>query len=235
VGKKKKNTLGVYDMSGNVWEWTLDEYESSYSGAPGNGLPVCSTPICRQGSSRRVNRGGSWYNDARRLRVADRNRYAPDNRYSNLGARLCRTSSKSKNTRKKPPPPQKRNSRSKNKSASDLLKDLRMGKTGSRKPLDLGKTTKKGPKKPSKSDIVKTMRRVNVRRCGSRDPSLKGTVKVRIKAVSSGAIIQVKTQNSPFNRSPVGSCIEDGASGKGISPRIKDATHSKSSGFRGKG
>jgi hypothetical protein len=121
-----------------------------------------------------------------------------------------RVKTPTKRARKNSTSSKQRNSASKNKksSASDLLKNLRTGKTGSKKPLDLGKTAKKGPKKPSKSDIVNTMRRVNVRRCGSRDPSLKGTIKVRIKAVSSGAIIQVKTQNSPFNTSPVGSCIE---------------------------
>ena len=90
VGKKKKNAWGLYDMSGNVWEWTLDEYKSSYSGASTNGLPVCSTPTCRQNSSRRVGRGGSWYNLARDLLVAFRNLIAPGLRYGNLGARLCR-------------------------------------------------------------------------------------------------------------------------------------------------
>ena len=91
VGKKKKNAWGLYDMSGNVWEWTLDEYKSSYSGAPANGLPICSTPTCRQGSSRRVIRGGGWSSYAGYLRVAFRSYNAADYRYSNLGARLCRT------------------------------------------------------------------------------------------------------------------------------------------------
>jgi formylglycine-generating enzyme required for sulfatase activity len=91
VGKKKKNAWGLYDMSGNVWEWTLDEYKSSYSGAPANGLPVCSTPTCRQKASRRVVRGGGWLNNAVYLRVADRAGDAPDNRDRYLGARLCRT------------------------------------------------------------------------------------------------------------------------------------------------
>ena len=91
VGKKKKNAWGLYDMSGNVLEWTLDEYKDSYSGAPANGLPVCLTPTCRQKSSRRVIRGGSWFGDARYLRVADRAVPAPGFRGLSLGARLCRT------------------------------------------------------------------------------------------------------------------------------------------------
>ena len=91
VGKKKKNAWGLYDMSGNVWEWTLDEYKKSYSGAPANGLSVCSTPTCRQAASRRVFRGGGWSSNARYLRVAVRLFYAPAYRHVILGARLCRT------------------------------------------------------------------------------------------------------------------------------------------------
>ena len=89
VGEKKKNAWGLYDMSGNVYEWTLDEYKESYSGAPANGLPVCSRPECRQKTSRRVIRGGSWNLIARPLRVAARSYGAP--RGFSLGARLCRT------------------------------------------------------------------------------------------------------------------------------------------------
>ena len=77
VKRKQKNGYGLYDMSGNVWEWTLDEWHSSYSGAPNNGdqawgsTPTCGTR-CDTGSSRRVFRGGGWISDARRLRVAFR-------------------------------------------------------------------------------------------------------------------------------------------------------------------
>ena len=105
VGKKKKNAWGLYDMSGNVDEWTLDKYKDSYSGAPTNGLPVCLTPTCRKlsyiertwrefyfgiKSLGRVVRGGSWDGNALFLRVADRHGQNPSENYKNLGARLCR-------------------------------------------------------------------------------------------------------------------------------------------------
>ncbi|MDP2173197.1 MAG: SUMF1/EgtB/PvdO family nonheme iron enzyme [Candidatus Cloacimonadaceae bacterium] len=57
VGTKAANELGIFDMSGNVWEWNWDIYGSYQSGSQNN-------PTGASSGSTRVNRGGCWYNDA---------------------------------------------------------------------------------------------------------------------------------------------------------------------------
>jgi formylglycine-generating enzyme required for sulfatase activity len=95
VGKKKANGFGLYDMSGNVYEWTLDEWHDSYLGAPSDGRAWGDVPTCRQrcgtGSAGRVLRGGGWFNGAGNLRVADRLYNSPVYRGLYLGFRLRRT------------------------------------------------------------------------------------------------------------------------------------------------
>ena len=82
VKTKQANELGLYDMSGNVWEWCQDWYGSYSSGAQTN-------PTGALRGSNRVDRGGSWLDDARSCRVANRDYYSPDFRYSNRGLRLA--------------------------------------------------------------------------------------------------------------------------------------------------
>jgi len=95
VGTKRANGYGLHDMSGNVWEWVLDEYSSSYEGAPKDGskargsVPSCGQ-MCDKGSARRVTRGGSWYYNAAYVRVAHRYYNSPDNRDNRLGFRLTK-------------------------------------------------------------------------------------------------------------------------------------------------
>ena len=85
VGLKKANSYGLYDMSGNVFEWVQDWYASSL---PGGTDPLRSLP----GSYYRVIRGGSWRNGARKyLRSALRDGGRPGYEYNFVGFRLVRT------------------------------------------------------------------------------------------------------------------------------------------------
>ena len=68
VGEKQPNAFGLYDMSGNVWEWTEDCWNDNYGGAPSDGR-AWTTGAC----SKRVLRGGSWAFSPRYLRAANRN------------------------------------------------------------------------------------------------------------------------------------------------------------------
>jgi formylglycine-generating enzyme required for sulfatase activity len=85
VGQKKKNGYGLFDLSGNVHEWTLDKWHSNYDGAPTDGTAWTSG-----GSSDRVIRGGGWDDLASRLRVAYRYDCPPSYRYYGLGFRIVR-------------------------------------------------------------------------------------------------------------------------------------------------
>jgi formylglycine-generating enzyme required for sulfatase activity len=86
VGKKKPNDWGLYDMLGNVHEWTQDVWHHRYEGAPADGSAWESTEY----GARRVIRGGSWDDYARVCRCACRGRSAPGIRYVNLGFRCAR-------------------------------------------------------------------------------------------------------------------------------------------------
>jgi formylglycine-generating enzyme required for sulfatase activity len=85
VGQRLMNAYGLYDMSGNVWEWVWDWYASSY---PSGSATDYTGPS--SGSVRGI-RGGGWSRSAPVLRSARRDDREPTLRYNDVGLRLART------------------------------------------------------------------------------------------------------------------------------------------------
>jgi formylglycine-generating enzyme required for sulfatase activity len=86
VGQKAPNSFGLYDLHGNVQEWTQDAYAGDYNGAPtdGSARTVGDEPV------RRVIRGGSWLDNQKYFRSAWRVSRPPDDRNEYDGFRLVR-------------------------------------------------------------------------------------------------------------------------------------------------
>ncbi len=81
VGSYAANKFGLYDTSGNVWEWTCSEYEGKYNGKE----KVC---LAKNSNKSRVLRGGSWNNNPGLVRAAFRYWDTPDYRLDDGGFRV---------------------------------------------------------------------------------------------------------------------------------------------------
>ena len=86
VGSFAPNAFGLYDMAGNVWQWTEDCWNANYHNGPRD-EQVLTTGECGQ----RVVRGGSWFGDPRDVHAAARLRYYSGVQIGGLGFRVART------------------------------------------------------------------------------------------------------------------------------------------------
>ena len=77
VATKQANAWGLYDMSGNVWEWVEDSYHDNYNGAPTDGS------VWQGDGAMRVPRGGSW---SYPQHAAKRGGSEPGYRFSGIGS-----------------------------------------------------------------------------------------------------------------------------------------------------
>ncbi len=84
VGSFKPNAFGLYDVHGNVWEWTADCWRASHAGAPADGSPVGGA------CSNRVIKGGAWITGAWRLRSSHRRSVGATERKFDMGLRVVR-------------------------------------------------------------------------------------------------------------------------------------------------
>ena len=83
VGRKLPSALGIYDMSGNAWEWCWDWYEEEYPVGP------VKDPVGAAAGVRRVRRGGSWGSITQNCRSENREYGEPGEPFYSFGLRLA--------------------------------------------------------------------------------------------------------------------------------------------------
>ena len=88
-GLWRVETLGIWQMHHNVYEWVVDVYQLDHSETPTKGSPLLSDPLPEDPT--RVLRGGSWYSERQGLRSANRFSFVPDYVLSFIGFRSART------------------------------------------------------------------------------------------------------------------------------------------------
>jgi sulfatase modifying factor 1 len=84
VGLKYPNELGLYDMSGNIYEWVADSLHGTYIGAPKDGFVWLA-----DGVSAHIIRGGGWNYSAQLCRVSARSYFDRALKGEDYGFRLC--------------------------------------------------------------------------------------------------------------------------------------------------
>lgn len=87
VASKKPNAFGLFDMSGNAWEWVQDCWHLSYKDAPDDGSAWIDSCV----ADARMQRSNSWHNPSKLARSANRGWGIPHHRLGGVGFRLART------------------------------------------------------------------------------------------------------------------------------------------------